>query len=201
MRVILALAGDLEVLFRGSLGRLPSPVRAFLPARRLALRNPKFLLSLLEAARILDRLAFGVGKEHLEANVDANRGTIPLLQRFSDIADDEDVPMAVRPQHEMGGLGDTFERPMLFDLEAASELLGNSKPSGVGIEVQIPSTAVLPELYRMPAIGGLKAREADLPAKLFTVKKPLKGLIQSVGKGLYGGLRNVFAASTLESIG
>ncbi len=80
VRVVLALAGDLEVLFRGPLGRLTAPVRSFLPAGRLALRNPKFPLGLLEAARVLDRLAFGVGKEHLEANVDPNSGTVPLLR-------------------------------------------------------------------------------------------------------------------------
>ncbi len=109
--------------------------------------------------------------------------------------------MSVRSQHEAGGLGDAFERPMSFDLEAASELIGDPKPSGVGLEVHIPSTAVLPELYRMPAISGLEAGEADLLPKLSTAKKPLERLIQPVGKGLYGGLRDVFAASTLESIG
>jgi hypothetical protein len=47
--VVLALAGDLEVLLRDRPGRLLAPLRTLLAARKLALRPPESLRRLLQA--------------------------------------------------------------------------------------------------------------------------------------------------------
>jgi hypothetical protein len=206
--MVLALAGHLEVLLCDRPSRLLVPLRALLAARKLALRPPESLRRLLEASRVLDRPAIGVGGEDLEPNVDAHGGRFPseatLLGGISEVADDEDVPVTIGPVDEVGGLGRPFERAMLLDLEATAELLGDPELARVGVEVHVPPGAVLPKLYRVPALRALEAREADLPYKLPAVKETLEGLVEPVRESLYRTLRDVLraraTATTLEPI-
>jgi hypothetical protein len=112
--------------------------------------------------------------------------------------------VTVGPVDEAGGLGRPFERAMLLDLEATAELLGDPEPARVGVEVRVPPGAVLPKMYRVPAIRALEAREADLLPNLPAVKETLERLVESVGKRLYRTLRDVLraraTATTLEPI-
>ncbi len=82
----------------------------------------------------------------------------------------------------------------MIDFDPATELSRDTKPLGLRIEKYVPPAAVLPQLDRVPALGALEAREANLAAKLLAAKEPLEGFIQAVGKGLNGRLRDVFAA-------
>lgn len=78
VRVVLALPGDLEVLFgNGSCSLLASP-RALLAPTELALCSPELLGRTPEASGVLDSLAFGVGQEHLEADIRAYGWTVFL---------------------------------------------------------------------------------------------------------------------------
>lgn len=200
VRVILTLAGDLEVLLGGLLGRLTTAVGPLLASSALALRAPEFLPSPLEASRVFDGVAIGIRDEMDKAHVQPDRRTVPLLGRVTEVADDEDVPVAIGPEYEVGGLGGAFERTVPFDLEAASELLRNSQTSRIGVEVHVPSRSVLTKLYRVPAVGALEAREADLASALLTMKETLECLIQPVRERLYGGLRHMLAAPALEAV-
>src|SRR5215203_1076044 len=72
--MVLALAGDLEVLLSDRPGRLLVPPGALLAARNLALRPPESFRRTPETPRVLDHLSLGVGCEDLEPNVDATAG-------------------------------------------------------------------------------------------------------------------------------
>lgn len=198
--VVLTLAGDLEVPPRRLSRRLTLAGGTLLATRRLALRPTELLLRLLEAARVFDGVPVGVRDEVSEPHVEADGGTVPLLWRFSEVADDENIPMTVGSKDEVSGPWSTFERAVLLDLYAAAELLWNSQPAGIGVEVHVPARAVLTELYRVPSIGALEAREADLPPEFLTVKEPLEGFAEPVGESLYRGLRNMLPAASLEPI-
>ncbi len=108
--------------------------------------------------------------------------------------------MPVSTVDEVSGLRSTFERAMLFDLQAASELLRHSKPSRIGVEVHIPPRAVLSKTYGLPAVGCLEAREAHPLAELATAEKALEGPIKTVGERLHRALRDVLAAAPLEAV-
>lgn len=196
--VVLALAGDLEVLFCCLPGRFVTAIRTLPASRRFALCPPELLLRLLETTRVLDCVPVRVGHEVFEPNVQADTRTVSLLGHVPKIADDEDVPMAVGSVKEMRGFGRSFERPMLFDLKPTPKLLGNPQPSGVGIKEHVPPRAVLSKLDRVPAIRSLEAREANFLSKLLTVKEPLEGLTQPVGKRLYDCLRDILTTAPLE---
>src|SRR5215212_2139351 len=118
--MVLALAGDLEVLLSDRPGRLLVPPGALLAARNLALRPPESFRRTPETPRVLDHLSLGVGCEDLEPNVDAHGGSILRLWRLPEGADDENVPVPIGPVDEVGGLGRPFERAMLLDLEATA---------------------------------------------------------------------------------
>ncbi len=200
MGVVLALAGDLEVLFGRLARRLLLPVRALFATGRLALRSPELLLGVLETARILDRVPVGVGNKDLEPNIKSNSISLAFVGSISQVADDKYVPMPVGSVDEVGGLRRTFERPVLLDLEAAAELLGDSQAPGVRVEEYVPTTTVLAQLYRVPTVSGLKAREAGLAAEFLAVKEALECLIEPVRQRLYRTCRDVFAAATLETV-
>jgi hypothetical protein len=65
---------------------------------------------------------------------------------------------------------------VLIDLQAASELLRDSQPSRIRVEVYVPPRAVLSKPNRMPAVGSLEARETHLLSKLATAEKRLRAL-------------------------
>jgi hypothetical protein len=94
---------------------------------------------------------------------------------------------------------------VLLDLQRASELLRDSELVCIRVEEHIPPPAVLPQMYRVPAIGALKARETNLLPKFLAVKEALERLIESVCKGLYGALWDVLragaSAAPLEAVG
>ena len=196
VRVVLALAGYSEVDLRRLSSRLAPAARAFLSTRRLALRPPEFLRRPHEAARVLDNVAIRVGDEVREANVKADASTIPFLRCISEIADDEDIPVPVGAIDEVSGFGTTFELPVLLDLEAATELLGNPQPPGsfAGVEEHVSSAPVLTNRNAMPAVSGFEARKANLLTKLFAVKKSLESLVESAREGLNGRLGDVLRA-------
>jgi hypothetical protein len=164
------------------------------------LRPPQSLGGPLETAWVLDNLPFGVGDEVSEANVQPNSCPITFLGCIPEVEDDKDVPMSVGATDEVSGLWGAFERTVVFDLEAASELLRNSQQSRIGVEVYVPPRAVLSKPYRVPAVGSLEARETHLLSKLATPEKTLEGPIETVGKRLHRALRDVLAATPLEMV-
>lgn len=198
--VVFALAGDLEVLTGRLLRRFATTARTLLSAGRLALRSPELLLGPPEAARVLDCVPIGVGDEVPQSNVEADRIAVPLLGRISHMADNKDVPMTVGTQEKVRGLGSSFEGAVLLELDAAPELLRDSKPLGFGVEEHVPATSVLAKLYRVPAVRSLEAREADFLSKLLAMENPLEGFVKTVGKRLHSRLRDVLAASPLEAV-
>jgi len=198
--MVLALAGDLEMLFGDMPRSLLAPLRALLTPRGLALRPPEPLLGAAKAARVLDRLAFGVCKKDLEAHIEANGGTVSFVRRYSEITDDKRVPVPIRPENEVRGLGSAFGRPVLFDLDPTAEFLRNVKPPCLRVKKHIATRPVLPEMDRVPAVRRLEAWEANLLSKLSAAKEPLESLVQTVGKRLYCRLRHMLAAASFKAI-
>ncbi len=200
VRVILTLAGDLEVLLGGLLGRFAAAVGTLLAPGALSLRPPQSLRGPLQTAWVLDNLPFGVGDEVSKAQVEPNSRPVAFLGCIPEVADDKDVPVPVSTIGEVSGLWSTFERTVPLNLETASELLRNSQPSRIRVEAYIPPRAVLSKLYRMPAVSSLEAREAHLLPKLATAEKTLEGSIKTVGKRLHRALRDMLAPTSLEAV-
>src|SRR3712207_8520755 len=64
------------------------------------------------------------------------------------------------------------------------------RSAGIGVEVDIPPPAVLPQMYRVPAVCSLKARNANLFPKLFAVKEALERLFESRSEEHTSGLQS-----------
>jgi hypothetical protein len=176
VRVILTLAGDLEVLLGGLFRRLVAAVGSLLAPRALSLRPPQSLGGPLQTAWVLDGLAFRVEEQVSKANVQPNSRPVAFVGCVPKVADDQDVPMSVSTIDQMSGLWGTFERTVLIDRQAASELLRDSQPSRIRVEVYVPPRPVLSKPNRMLAPGSLEARETHLLSKLATAEKRLRAL-------------------------
>ncbi len=196
VRVILTLAGDLEVL----LGRFAAAVGTLLPSCALSLRPPQSLGGSLQTAWVLDDLPFGIGEEVSKAQVEPNSRPVAFLRCVPKIADDKDVPMSVSAIDQMSGLRSTFKWTVLFNLQAPSVLLRDSQPSRISVEVYVSPRAVLSKLNRMPAVGCLEARETHILAKLATAEKTLEGSIKTAGERLHRALRDMLAATSLDTV-
>ena len=74
-----------------------------------------------------------------KANVDTNSLPFPLRRRLANVADDQDIPMFVGAKNEVSGIWGSFERAVLFDLQASAEFLGYVKPLRFRVEEIRPS--------------------------------------------------------------
>jgi hypothetical protein len=198
--VVLALAGDLEVLFCGFLGRLATAIRTSLSPCGFALRPPESLLRFLETARVLDRTTVGVRDKMSKTYVQSDCIALALLWRIANVADDEDVPMSVGAKNEVSGLGGSFKRTVLFDLQASAEFARDVQPRGFGGEEHVPPPTVLPKLYGVPAVGALEAWEANPVTEFLATKEALERFVEPIGKGLHRALRDMLAATSLETV-
>lgn len=114
---VFALTSNLEVTLGNVACGLLSSAGALLTTRELTLCPSELLLRLPVAAWVLDRLATRICEKDLEANVEANGGTVSFIRCVSEITDNKHVPMPIGPQNEVSALGSTFERPVLLDLD------------------------------------------------------------------------------------
>jgi hypothetical protein len=109
--------------------------------------------------------------------------------------------MPIRSEDEIRRPRGAFERTVSLDFDAAPELLRDSQPSGFGVEVHVPASSALPELYRVPAVGALETRKAGLTVpEFFAVEESPEGFVQAAGKGLYRRLRDVLSPASFEPI-
>lgn len=198
--VILTLAGDLEVLFGRLLGRFATAIRASLSPCGFALRPPQSLLCFLQTARVLDRAAVGVRHEVSKAHVQSDCIALALWWRLPHVADNQDVPMPIGSENEVSGLGGSFQRTVLFDLQASAQFARDVKPFRLGVEEHVPPPTVLAKLYGVPAVGTLEAWETNFAPVLLAIKEAFEGFVEPVCKGLHGRLWNVLAASSLETV-
>jgi hypothetical protein len=157
-------------------------------------------LRFLETARVFDHAALGVGDEVSKANVDTNSLPFPLRRRLPKVADDQNIPMSVGAKYKVSALGGSFERAVQFYLQASAEFVGDVQPLRFAVEEHVPPPTLLPKLYGVPAVGALKAWEANFAPEFFATKEALEGFVKPVGKRLHRALRNALAAPSLEPI-
>lgn len=134
------------------------------------------------------------------AHVQPHSRPVSFVWCIPEVADDKYVPMPVSTIDQMSGLWSTFERTVLLDLEAASELLRNSQPSRIRVKEHVPTPTVLPKLYGVPTVGSLEAWEAYFAPEFLATKESLEGFVEPVSKRLHRRLRDMLAASSLETI-
>jgi len=198
---VLPLTGDFEVPLRGESRGSFASVGAFLSTTRLALRFSQFLLTPSIVTWVFDRLAFGIGEKNLQTQIYANGGAILERRSCSEVAYDEYIPVAVSPAHEVSRFRGTFDRTVLFYLDASAELLGDSEPLGLVVKEDIMSLTILPEMDGVPAIASFKAREADLLLALLTIEESPQGFVETTAERLDRGLGDVFTTAALELTG
>jgi hypothetical protein len=198
---VLPLTGDFEVPLRGESRGSFASVGAFLSTTRLALRFSQFLLTPSIVTWVFDRLAFGIGEKNLQTQIYANGGAILERRSCSEVAYDEYIPVAVGSAHEVSRFRDTFDRTVLFYLDASTELLGDSEPLGLMVKEDIVSLTILPEMDGVPAIARFKAREADLLLALLTIEESPQGFVETTAERLDRGLGDVFTTAALELTG
>ncbi len=199
---VTALTVDLEMGLCRATCHFRASVTALFAAAQCPLLASECLLRRAIEARVLNRMALAIGQERLQAdiNADVRMGTFrwKMLGLWKRLAHDESVPMPIRTQNQMHGLGCSFYRTMQFDLEGLAHLFGENEM--LLILMQRDIFAVLPQLERVPLVALLEAGEAHirdviLPGR----KKPLEGFREAIGKHLNAGSRNMFALS-LESL-
>lgn len=198
---VLPLTGNFEMPLRGEPRGSFASVGAFLSTTRLALRFSQFLLTPSMATWVFDRLAFGIGEKNLQTQIDANGGASLERRSCSEVAYDEYIPVAVSPAHEVSRFGDTFDRTVLFYLDASTEFIGDSEPLSLVVKEDIVSFTVLPEMDGVPAITSFKAREAYFLLALFTIEESPQGFVETTAKCLNRGLGDVFPTAALELTG
>jgi hypothetical protein len=108
--------------------------------------------------------------------------------------------MPISSENEVGGLRGSLKRTVLFDLDAASEFVGDVEPLGFRIEEHVPPPTVLAKLYGVPAIGALEAGEAHPAMQCLAIQEALEGFVEPVGRRLHRALRDMLSAASLETI-
>jgi hypothetical protein len=195
---VLTLAGYLQVRpGYASSGSLLTR-RPLIAAAQLALFAAQLFLGAPVMMCVSNGVAFRIGKEDPQAHVQTYRRTVFSGRRvYQELADYQDVPLAVGTQHEVSCLRCAFERPVLLYLYALAKLARNPKPAV--FKPSVPTLSVLPEAYRMPAVSALETREPNLLAEFSTREVSPYGLIQPAGEGLDRGRWDVFSTPSLET--
>ncbi len=201
--MVTALAIDLQMRLRGTLGRDTSTMRAFLAAAQCALLAPECSLRGAIEAWVLHRVAFAVRQEGRESHINADvrmrtpRGHVVCLrQRFTD---NEGIPVIIGVQDKIHGLRCSFKRTMQLDLERLAQLRWDDQM--LVVFVQIGIFPILPQLDGVPLVAFLEAREPSLHGKCFPGEEPFEGLGESVGQGLDCCGRDVLTTTSFEASG
>lgn len=197
---ILALTSYLQVLLGDAAGRLFPAIGVLLAAAQLPICSSELLLRFPVMARIRDRIPLRVGKKHLETNIETNgRFVVNNSRVIPQTTGDEYVPIAVGAKNKMRRPGRTFKGAMVFDLNVTPELSRDLEASCFGIKKHISPSAVLPKLYRVPAVSRFESGKPSPLAKLLACKISTQSFVQPVGERLNRRRRNMLAASSFET--
>ena len=115
------------------------------------------------------------------------------------LADNEGVPVSIRPMQQMTGVRSSFQWTMELDLEGGPKLLGDGQMLPIGGKREV--RFVLPQLDRVPAIGGFEAREATLRTEFFPGKEAFERFIQAICEYLDGRSGHMGSTSSFEASG
>ena len=85
---------------------------------------------------------------------------------------------------------------MLLDFDAPAQLFGNYQ--SVRGQVHVEALAILPEAYRVPAVGTLEARKAGHLSGTPASYIPSESFVEPICKCLYRARWDMFAPATLE---
>ncbi len=198
--MISALALDLQVRLGGIARGFAVAFAVLLAPAHLSLLVPERFLRGAIVARVRNRVPFAIGQEGLESDIDANSRVLArragmLVVGFG-LTDNECIPMAVSPTHEVSGFGRAFKWTMEFDLDGAAQLLGERQMLPIRGKREI--SLVLSQLDRVPAIGFLEARETALLTEFSHGKEAFEGLIQTICQHLNRGSRHMLTPTTSE---
>ncbi len=200
--VIAALPIDLQMRFSNIASGDASSMAFLLAPGQLALFAAKRSLARAIETRVLDGIAFRVGKEDFQPYINTDvrmltdDGTMLCVWRY--VAGNQRIPVSIGTMHEIDRLGHPDHRAMEFDLEEVTELLGHDQM--FVILVQIGVFAILPELDGVPAVRLLEAGEAHIrETKFFRSKEAFEGLGKTISKALHRGRRHMFAPAPFES--
>jgi len=198
---ITALPLDLQMSVRRTPCSLLAPSRAWLAPAHLALFASEGLLALAKEARVCHGPAFGVGQKDFQTYIDADSGVRTksggMVALRLGLTDDEGVPVSINSEYQVTGVRSSFQWTMEFDLEGRPNLLGDGQM--LPIRVQREVRLVLPQLDRVPAIGGFEAREAALLTEFFPGKEAFERFLQAICEHLDGRSRHMGTASSFEA--
>ena len=167
--MITALSVDLQVGFGDVSGGFLAATTALLATTHLPLLTPeRFLRGAIEA-RIVDGLAFTIGKKDFQAHINADlrmvtdRGSVFKMRLR--LTHDQGVPVSLGSQHEMHRLWLALEWTVQLDLEDVTQFPGDNKVFLVFMQVTV--FAILAQLNAMPAVGLLETGKADACTIMF----------------------------------
>ena len=113
------------------------------------------------------------------------------------LTDDEGVPVSISSEYQVTGVRSSFQWTMELDLEGGPKLLGDGQMLAISCQREV--RLVLPQLDRVPAIGGFEAREAALLTKFFPGKEAFERFLQAICEHLDGRSRHMGTASPFEA--
>jgi hypothetical protein len=178
---------------------------ALLASAEHTLLAPKRSLALAILARVGNGLALRIGQEDFQAHVQANARMRARLAVFltllglSWLTNDQGIPLSIRTQDQVGGLGGTLKRAMHLDFEQQPQLGRDMQMLAVCIQPDVAALCILAQLDALLAIGRLETWEATGDALLFEGEIPFERFIQSIRERLHRRGRNVFTSMPFEA--
>src|SRR5205823_12082315 len=124
----------------------------------------KRLLALTVVARVLNRVPLRVGQERFETHINSDGGMLTRggfrLGLWFGLTHDEEIPVSIHQIDQVCCLWRSFDGTMQFDLEGATQLLGDRHMLAICGKVEV--RLMLAQLDGVPAIRLLEARKPDI---------------------------------------
>src|SRR6266498_2782416 len=147
-------------------------------------------------ARVFDGMPIAIGKKDLQSHVDANRRSIisrmGQVARIWQFAHDQRIPVPIRPLDQVARFRRPLEFTVALDLDRRAKLTRDTQMPT--IKPSILASGELPQLDAMPLIRAFETWET--PSFVAIATPSFQGFVESVGKCLHGGRRNIRAAAT-----
>ncbi len=198
---ISSLPLDLQMGLRNGTGA-PS-FASLLAAAFQAFFAPECVLRCARETWVLSGVAFAIGEEALETNINTNAGMLTRDWKMGGVGfhftSDENVPVSIRTTEQVGCPGYSFQGAMELDLDEASQLLWNQQVFAIGGKGKV--RLVLAQLDGVPSVRCLETRETSLEAQFPSGKEPFECLREPISKHLDNGCRNMISTTPFEGGG
>ncbi len=185
------------------MSRLTPSLAPFLTTSNPALFASQGGLTLAIIPWVLNQVTLAIGEKRLEPHVKADvrmiAGTWRMLCLCFSLTHNEDVPVSIRMQDQMRGLGSSLKRTVQLDLQGATQFLGKTDMLAIRGEVEV--YLVLAQLKRMPSVRLLEPGKATFLPTFFAGEIACEGFGETICQHLHGRGGDMFPTTATEGCG